>query len=266
MRSQGRLVAPLILGAAWLAHPARADEPAARGAAAGEWKPLFNGRDLTGWYIFVNGKRDHDPDKVVQVHDGLIHMYKDFKAGGPAPFAYIATWREFANYDLRFEYRWGEKKFGDRAKAPRDAGLIYHFVGADKIWPRGIECQVQERDTGDIFTVWTRVSSTVAPNTVTYRPPEAGGIPITVGSGKEIARVIRSEMLEVAGWNKVEVQVRGTGATHLVNGRINNHWTNLLQPDPVNPDRYIPLTRGKLLLQAEGAEILYRNIEIRELP
>ena len=27
----------------------------------------------------------------------------------------------------------------------------------------------------------------------------------------------------------------------------------------------IPLTKGKILLQAEGAEILYRNIEIKHL-
>jgi hypothetical protein len=266
MRYQQRLVALFILGVACLAHQARADDPALGKAGAAQWKPLFNSRDLTGWYTFLNGKKDQDPDQVVQVHDGLIHMYKDFKAGGPAPFAYIATERAFENYDLRFEYRWGEKKFGNRVKSPRDAGLIYHFVGEDKIWPRGIECQVQEQDTGDIFVVWTRVSSTVEPKTRTYRSPEAGGVPITVGSAKEIARIKRSQMLEVEGWNKVEVQVRGTGATHIVNGQINNHWTNLLQPDPANPDRYLPLTKGRLLLQAEGAEVLYRNIEIRELP
>jgi Domain of Unknown Function (DUF1080) len=196
----------------------------------------------------------------------VIHMYQETPAGSPAPFAYIATEREFESYDFRFEYRWGEKKFGNRVNAPRDSGLIYHFVGEDKIWPRGIECQVQERDTGDIFAVWTRVSSTVATDTRTYRSPEAGGVPITVGGAKEIARIVRSEMREVEGWNKVEVQVRATGATHIVNGKINNGWTNLLQSDPANPDRYIPLTKGKLLLQAEGAEILYRQIEIRERP
>jgi hypothetical protein len=228
--------------------------------------PLFNGRDLTGWYTLVGDKKDEDPQKIVQVHDGMIHMYKDTTAGAPAPFGYVATVRQFETYDLRFEYRWGENKFGDRVRAPRDAGLIYHVVGADTIWPRGIECQVQERDTGDIFTVLTRVSSTVAPGTQTYQPPEAGGVPITVGGGQAIARIQRSKMLEVDGWNRVEVRVRRGGATHVVNGQVNNRWMDLLQPDPANPDRYVPLTRGRILLQAEGAEISYRNIEIRELP
>ena len=266
MRSNRVLVALFVLGLSCLAPHAGAGEHAVGKSGDEPWKPLFNGRDLTGWYTLVGDKKDDDPQKIVQIHDGMIHMYKDTTAGTPAPFGYVATDREFENYDLRFEYRWGEKKFGDRVRAPRDAGLIYHFVGEDKIWPRGIECQVQEQDTGDIFTVLTRVSSTVAPRTQTYQSPQEGGAPITVGSGRTIARIRRSKMLEVAGWNKVEVRVRRGGATHVVNGQVNNRWTNLLQPDPADPARYLPLTRGKILLQAEGAEISYRNIEIRELP
>jgi hypothetical protein len=243
----------------------RAGETAAGRRDEGPWKPLFNGHDLRGWYLFVGDRKGDDPQKIVQVHDNLIHMYKDARADGPAPFGYVATEREFEDYDLRFEYRWGAKKFGDRATAPRDAGLIYHFVGEDKVWPRGVECQVQERDTGDIFTVWTRVSSTVAPRTQTYRSPEEGGVPITLGSGRDIARIQRSRMAEIGGWNRVEVRVRRGGATHIVNGQVNNRWTNLLQPDPADPERYVPLKKGKILLQAEGAEIFYRNIEIREI-
>jgi Domain of Unknown Function (DUF1080) len=267
MQSKPQVAALVILGLSGLAHHTGAGETTARKSEDGQWTPIFNGRDLAGWYTFVDGKKKgEDPQKVVQVHDGMIHMYKDATAGAPAPMAYVATDRQFENYDLRFEYRWGEKKFGDRAADPRDAGLIYHFVGEDKIWPRGIECQVQEQDTGDIFAVWTRVSSTVASGTQTYLSPEEGGVPISVGSSRDIARIQRSKMLEVGGWNKVEVRVRGGGATHIVNGQVNNRWTDLLQPDPGKSDRFIPLNKGKLLLQAEGAEIFYRNIEIRELP
>ena len=264
MRPNRWLAALIILGLCDPAHHAEAGETVATKSGDGSWTPLFNGRDLAGWYTFAGGRKGEDPQKVVQVHDRAIHMYKDAEAGAQAPFAYVATEREFESYDLRFEYRWGTKKFGDRVNAPRDAGLIYHFVGEDIIWPRGIECQVQERDTGDIFAVLTRVSSTVAPNTRTYRPPDEGGVSITVGSAREIARIQRSRMLEGDGWNQVEVRVRRGGATHVVNGQVNNRWTDLLQPDPADPDRYIPLNKGKILLQAEGAEISYRRIEIRE--
>jgi hypothetical protein len=266
MRSKRWLVALITLAVSSPVPRAGADDIAAEQSADGSWTPLFNGRDLAGWYTFVGGRKAEDPQKVVQVHDGMIHMYADARAGGPAPFGYVATERSFENYDLRLEYRWGAKKFGDRVNSPRDAGLIYHFVGEDVVWPKGIECQIQEQDTGDIFTVSTRVSSTVAPRTLTYKSTEEGGVPVTVGDAGQIARIQRSRMLEIGGWNKVEVRVRGGGATHLVNGQVNNRWTNLLQRDPADPERYIPVTRGKLLLQAEGAEIFYRNIEIRELP
>lgn len=244
----------------------RSEEPPQAAPKDAAWNSIFNGRNLKGWYVFVDGKKNDDPNRVVQVHDGVIHMYKDTPDKSPAPHAYIASEREYRNYDFRFEYRWGEKKFGNRVNAKRDAGLIYHFTGQDKIWPRGIECQVQEGDTGDIFVVWARVSSTVAKGTHTYRSAADGGVPVTIGSGNEIASITKSRTLEEPGWNKVEVRVRDDRATHLVNGQINNAWTELRQPDPNSPGRYIPLKQGRLLLQAEGAEVLYRNLEVRELP
>ena len=38
---------------------------------------LFNGRDLNGWYTFLqkHGK-NQDPDRVITIEDGSIHLYK----------------------------------------------------------------------------------------------------------------------------------------------------------------------------------------------
>ncbi|MEJ7831123.1 MAG: DUF1080 domain-containing protein, partial [Segetibacter sp.] len=36
---------------------------------------LFNGKNLNGWYIFLQGRgRDNDPKKVFTVADGLIRI------------------------------------------------------------------------------------------------------------------------------------------------------------------------------------------------
>lgn len=42
---------------------------------------LFNGKNLDGWYTFLQNRgRDNDPKKVFTVHDGLIHILSlDFK-------------------------------------------------------------------------------------------------------------------------------------------------------------------------------------------
>lgn len=59
--------------------------------------------------------------------------------------------------------------------------------------------------------------------------------------------------------------VTGNEAIHIVNGKVNNRGTAFMQPDPQNPKHTIPLNEGRILFQAEGAEIYYRNIEIRSL-
>ena len=67
------------------------------------------------------------------------------------------------------------------------------------------------------------------------------------------------------GWNRVEVIVRGTdSAIHIVNGKVVNRATDLRELDETGT-KWIPLTKGRILLQAEGAEVLYRNIEIKQL-
>src|SRR5262249_42294736 len=93
------------------------------------WEPLFNGKDLTGWYTFLqqHGK-NADPDHVVSVDNGMIHLYRDAPQGGHVVMGYIATENEYENYHLSLEYKWGKKTFEPRLAAPRDAGVYYHIV------------------------------------------------------------------------------------------------------------------------------------------
>jgi hypothetical protein len=252
----------------------------------GRWQPLFNGRNLDGWYIWLKGKKNEDPDHLVQIHDGEIHMYKDAAAGSQQPSGYIATEKEYSNYHLRFQYKWGVKKFAPRAgpEAKRDAGVLYHFVGKDVVWPRSVECQIQEGDVGDIFTVYTRVTAPVDPKTTNmiskvttneagvlrtnasmmpvFLPPEKGGVPVVQGVSGGIRRVVRNSMNEHEGWNTVEVIVRGDSATYIINGKVNNSATKIQE---MVGQEWVPLTKGKITLQLEFAEVFYRNVEIKEL-
>jgi hypothetical protein len=76
-------------------------------------------------------------------------------------------------------------------------------------------------------------------------------------------RIVKSELAERDGWNAVEAIVDGGSATHIVNGQVVNRCTNISQPGP--GDTWVPLTAGKIAFQAEGAEVFYRNIEIKPL-
>lgn len=249
------------------------------------WVRLFNETNLDGWHIVIRNARSDDPDHLVQIDHGQIHMYKDAAAGTPQPAGYIITEKEYSHYHLKLEYKWGEKRFKPRANGRRDAGILYHVVGKDGVWPRSIECQIQENDVGDIFTVNTRLTalvSSISTNPVTvlitnaqgsvqtnhpiqpvFLDPEAGGITYVHGVDNGIRRVIRNPMNEQEGWNRVELIVRGDDATYIVNGKINNHATRIQQKVD---NQWVPLIKGRIGLQLEFAEVFYRNIQIKELP
>jgi len=147
------------------------------------------------------------------------------------------------------------------------------MVGPHAVWPRGVECQVQEGDTGDIFTIMgARITTTIDPKLKAQTPPvikylssKQGGVPLTLGT-KRGTRVIKSKTVEVEDWNRVEVIVRGQESfEHIVNGITNSAGTDIRQLAE-DETTWLPLGKGKILFQVEGAEVFYRNIKIKELP
>jgi hypothetical protein len=63
----------------------------------------------------------------------------------------------------------------------------------------------------------------------------------------------------------VELTVDGDHAVFRVNGHIVNEAIDMKQWDS-DTKSWKPLTEGSILLQAEGAEISYRNIALTALP
>jgi len=64
-------------------------------------------------------------------------------------------------------------------------------------------------------------------------------------------------------WNTVEVLCLGGKCVHVVNGKVNLVLTNPRQP--AADGTMVPLTKGRLQIQSEGAEVFYRGIEIRSI-
>jgi hypothetical protein len=131
-------------------------------------------------------------------------------------------------------------------------------------WPASIESQIQEGDTGDLWAISARASSYIDPKTRRYTPPENGGVAITVGNDGKFERVRHGRVNEYPGWNKLEIIVRGDRATHIVNGVVNMRVSDLKAWDAAS-NSWVKLDRGRIALQAESAEIFYRNISIRPL-
>jgi hypothetical protein len=231
-------------------------------AALADTTELFNGQNLDGWYVVVGDKGRQEDQDIFTVEDGEIHAYADDEAGTEQPFAALVTEEKFKNYRLGLEFKWGEKKFRPRDNYVRDAGLLFHVHGRDEIWSNCVEYQIQEGDTADIWAIGTQVSSKRHPVEWNYNP---GGELVTRGS-REVRynRLIRSHCWEVPGWNKVEVEVRGNNAVYRLNGRQVNEVINARQWDDGRKE-YVPLEEGKIAVQAEGAEVFYRNIKLHSL-
>src|SRR5688572_21649042 len=232
------------------------------------WKPLFNGKNLSGWTATYASKTPDDapaPASYFRVEDGAIHAYPTQAAGSEQPNVVLVTNTEHRDYRLSLEYKWGEKKFAPRNDHVRDAGLLYH-VHRDRPadWPAAIESQIQEGDTGDLWAVSARASSFIDPKTQRYTLPENGGVGVTVGNEGKFERVRHGRVNEYPGWNKLEIIVRGDRATHIVNGVVNMRVSDMKAWDAAS-NSWVKLDHGRIALQAESAEIFYRNISIRPL-
>jgi hypothetical protein len=109
----------------------------------------------------------------------------------------------------------------------------------DSIWPRSIECQVQEGDVGDF---WLLGFSTIKVNGIQNKPSAH-------------TRMIKQKNAEnpYGQWNTVEVVSVNGKCVHIVNGVV------------VNVGEEASIKEGRILLQSEYAEVYYRNAEIRIL-
>ncbi|MBL8796422.1 MAG: DUF1080 domain-containing protein [Planctomycetia bacterium] len=263
----------LFCGVLLLATAAIMSPPAA--GQAGDWKPLFNGADLTGWDTWLG--KPHKGTEVVGLNTdpNKVYVVVD-KDGKPAIrisgeiFGAITTKDEFENYHLKLEFKWGEKKWPPRENAVRDSGLLYHCVGkqgaAGTFWMQSQECQIQEKDCGDYWSVAGAIVDVEGERKDGKGPViyKKGGTKFTVPSKDSGGpRIVKNADYEKAGeWNTIELLTVGQTSVHIVNGKVVMILTGSRHKEG---DKEVPLTKGKIQLQSEGAEVFYRNIAVKPL-
>lgn len=229
-----------------------------------DFVPLFNGKNLEGWYLKIKSGDAELAKEVFAVDtvDANIHVFKDFpdkyefNTGENSTHGMMYTNKTYSRYIFKFEYKWGSARVNNFNKYQYDAGMYYH-VNDDKIWPLGIEYQVRynhfmkQNHTGDF---WANNITWYTVDGETYTDPVRGGKPNKTKKGEHKAHMYSRYNALNGKWNKCEIIVMGNKyAIHKLNGRIVNLATNL------------PFSAGKIGLQSETAEIFYRNIEIKEL-
>lgn len=252
-------------GLAFTPRLAAAMEQAER--LASPWRPLFNGRNLDGWSIFEQGEGNADPHGAIVIARNELHMLgASFKGPDKVAYGHIATLDDHANYHFRMEFRFGPRRFSPRTLQRRNSGLLYHMApDRDRLFPDCVEFQYEEGDIGDAIMV----------NTKALLGPQLGGTPLwpnyfpglptdyveplSVGGIARQWHRHEGQYERLDDWNQVDLYAFDDQAAHLVNGRIVTTLFRMV-------DRAgQPLKKGRIALEFEGAEVLMRNIRIREL-
>ena len=229
-------------------------------ASGDGWVSLFNGKNFDGWYTYLPSTgRNNDPKKVFKMENGMIHILDIPESDEKQEFGYLSSEREFSNCRIRVEFKWGAKRFVPNNENKRDSGLLYFFTGPDKIWPRALEFQIQETDVGDLWILeGTRITTKVETE---YFPMYVLSGPLKTQSRGRIIKF--GDFEDRNGWNKLELVLDGDKITQIVNGRAVMRAWDVKQQSLQDPAQYLPVSSGRIMLQAEGAEIWFRNVQMK---
>lgn len=263
--------------------------PCAFSQANDEWQSLWNGRDLSQWTTWLqkpdsssevpNLPRDSDGKYTAPIgsnSDPLRVFMVVTEDNRPAirisgeVFGEMRSITSLENYHLRLQFKWGKAKWPPRHKpeTPRDTGLLYHVhaePGAEgRTWARSIELQIQEKDVGDLYAIGSEIavrstSRMVKEHVVFDYDPKGEFRVFSQVPGKEGRCVKQPDNEKPSGeWNTVELVCFGGESVHIVNGKVVMRLHAPVRIDGVKP---VPVTSGPIILQSEGAEVFYRDIE-----
>ncbi len=260
----------------------------------GEVLRPFDGQDLSGvttWlqnigtedtnnvYSLVksDSKEDDDPKKGSASSKKEGASSNDLRISGVG-MGYLATLDSYENYHLSLEYRWGEKI--DGSGYVRNSGILLHASGPDGnaqgIWMASIECQLAQGCEGDLIVIRGKNSAgeiipvTMSSSTIQAKDGMTRWSPTgkkTIYSEKQFwwshHQVDFGELLDTRGkddvasplgeWTRVDCLCRADRITIKINGVTVNECEDVFP------------SSGKILLENEGNEIFFRNIEIRPL-
>ena len=245
------------------------------------WKSLFNGKNLSGWDTWLGPALDDAGKKINDVPIGLNadprHVFTVVKENGEnvirisgEGWGGISTKNEYENFHLQLMFKWGELKWGQKKNKKRDSGLLYYAVGehgADYgAWMRSQEFQIEEGNCGDYWGVAGGMEDIPATkksdSEYVYEPQ---GQLYTFSAKSKVGRhcIKRSDAEKPSGeWNILDLYCKGDTSVHVINGKAMMVLYHSKQSDNGNER---PLTKGKLQIQSEGAEVFYKQIRIRPI-
>lgn len=232
---------------------------------------LFNGHNLDGWYTFLKSHgRNNDPKKVFTVNNGMIRISGE-------EWGCITSEKEYENYHLVVDFKWGEKTYEPRGEKARDSGVLLHSTGEDGAysgtWMHSIECQIIEGGTGDFIVVGDGSDKFSLTSPVATQKQgssyifQLAGDPATLKGGRInwYGRDVNwQDVKGFRGGNDVEKPIGEWNRLECVvnQGKINVYLNGTL----VNQALDVKPSKGRIQIQSESAEIFLKKVELTPLP
>ena len=199
---------------------------------------LFNGQTLDGWYMDVPDlEQDSSLRKPFIVRQGMLVSLG-------TPQGHLITENTYENYRLEVEYRFP----GD----PGNCGVLVHASQPRALYgmfPQSIEVQLMHENAGDF---WCIVEDIEVPDMELRRgAKENWGI--VEGKERRIRKLTTDSENPLGEWNNMVIEAKEDAISVWLNG------------DLVNQGFGATTKKGKIALQAEGAEVEFRKVELNAL-
>ena len=194
---------------------------------------LFNGKDLKGWRVDVPAIDENDT-----VRNPFI-VRKNMLVSLGTPSGHLVTDQNYKNYRLELDYRF--------AGEPGNCGVLIHASTPRALYdmfPQSIEVQMMHQNAGDFWCIVEDI--TVDKMEKRRGPPHEWGI--TEGKKRRILNLTDNSEKALGEWN------------HMVIETVDDKIKVWLNGDLVNNGYNATAQEGQIALQAEGAEVEFKNI------
>ena len=239
---------------------------------------LFNGKDLKGWNTYIGPPLDDAGKKLSDIAVGLNndpkHVFTIVQQDGEKVirisgenWGCISTLKEYADFHLQLQFKWGKLIWGQKKGKKMDSGVLYFSVGDNGAdygaWMRSQEFQVEQGNCGDYWGVAGGMEDIpVIKKSDSEYIYTASGEMKTFSAKSAVGRhcIKQGDAENATGeWNTLDLYCHGDTSVQMINGKVMMVLYNSRQ---LENGQAIPLVKGKLQIQSEGAEIFYRHITV----
>lgn len=250
-------------------------------AQKNKWIILFNGKNLSGWDTYIGPPLDSSGKKLSDIPVGLNkdpkNVFTVIEQDGEKvirisgeEWGGIATKNEFSNFHLQLMFKWGTLTWGQKKNKKKDSGLLYFATGDNGAdygaWMRSQEFQIEQTNCGDYWGVaggMQDIPSTKRPDsTYVY---DVNGQLNTFSATSKFGRhcIKRGDAENATGeWNELDLYCLGDTCVHVINGKV---MMVLFHSSQLDNGKILPLVKGKLQIQSEGAEVFYKQIKLEKI-